>query len=281
VVVGSLNVDHTVVVPRLPAAGETVMADSLTVELGGKGFNQAVTAARQGADVVMVGCVGDDEGGDRLIVALEAEGVDVGFVRRHAVLPTGRAHITVSTDGANTIAVVAGANAGVSFPSAVLDGAAVLLAQLECPLAVVAAALAAARAEGVITVLNPAPPTPLNDDILDVVDWLVPNETEAAHLGTIDYRGTAVMTKGDQGAVLLQPGQPDRRLPPIPVVAVDPTAAGDAFCGCLAAGLAAGLREEEALWRASAAGAHAVTVLGALPSLPTAADVAALLARPD
>lgn len=278
VVVGSLNVDHTVRVQRLPATGETVLGFGETMALGGKGFNQAVTAARQGADVVMVGCVGDDEAGRRAAIALINEGIDVGHLGRHATQPTGRAHIAVNGDGANTVVVVPGANNGVTFPSAALDGASVLLTQLECPLPVVSAALHAARAAGVTTVLNPAPAQPLSDELLALVDWLVPNETEAAQLGEVAYTGTAVVTQGDRGATLLRPGEADRRVPAIPVEAVDTTAAGDAFCGTLAAGLAEGLPVEKLMWRANAAGAHAVTIRGALPSLPRVADVDRLLA---
>jgi ribokinase len=236
-----------------------------------------MTAARQGADVVMVGCVGDDGDGDDLLRALDEEGADAGYVRRHAELPTGRAHITVDAEGRNSIVVVPGANGGVSFPSAALEGASVLLAQLEVPLDVVAAALAAARSAGVTTVLNPAPARELSERLLAMVDYLVPNETEARQLGEVSFTGTAVITQGERGALLLRPGAPEVRFEALKVDAVDTTAAGDAFCGCLAAALAAGLPLEEGLRRAGAAGAHAVTVHGALPSLPTAADVDALL----
>ena len=154
VVVGSLNVDYTVRLERFPEVGETLTASGFATGLGGKGFNQAVTAARMGVDVVMVGCVGADAEGDLLLRTLNDERVDAGFVRRHAELPTGRAHITVDATGKNSIVVVPGANVGASFPSAALEGADVLLAQLECPLEVVTAAIAAARRAGVVTILN-------------------------------------------------------------------------------------------------------------------------------
>jgi len=277
VVLGSLNVDHVARVARLPAPGQTVIARAYASVLGGKGFNQAVTAARQGVEVVMVGCIGDDGGGTDLLSALEEEGMTTAFVRRHATMPTGRAHITVDDRGANNIVVVPGANAGVSFPSAALEGAAVLLAQLEVPLPVVAAAMAAGRAAGLTTILNPAPARPLTDDLLENVDYLVPNETESEQLGEVSFGGTAIVTQGERGALVLRPGQRDRHVPPIMVDVVDTTAAGDAFCGCLAAGLATGAALPEALRRASAAGAFACTIEGALPSLPYAADVDALL----
>src|SRR4051794_9923586 len=277
VVVGSLNSDHTVRVERHPNVGQTVLGLSYSRALGGKGFNQAITAARQGADVVMVGCVGDDRDGDDLLEALNESGADAGYVRRHAELPTGRAHITVDAAGHNSIVVVPGANGGVSFPSAALEGASVLLAQLEVPLEVVAAALAAARTARVITILNPAPARPLTERLLGMVDYLMPNETEAQQLGEFSFDGTAIVTQGERGALLLRPGAADVRFDAFKVDAVDTTAAGDAFCGCFAAALAAGLSVPESLRRAGAAGAHAVTVEGALPSLPTAADVDAIL----
>jgi len=277
VVVGSLNVDHTARVLRMPREGQTVIAREYGRALGGKGFNQAVTAARQGADVVLVGCVGDDEGGTELLDALEREGVSSAFVRRHATLPTGRAHITVDDRGANTIVVLPGANSGVAFPSAALEGAHVLLAQLEVPLSAVSAALAAAHGAGLTTILNPAPARRLTEELLKTVDYLVPNELEAERLGEVSFSGTAIVTQGERGALVLHPGEHDRRVPPIEVSAVDTTGAGDAFCGALAAGIAMGWSLPDSLHRASAAGAHAVTIEGALPSLPFASDIDALL----
>src|SRR5436190_10072337 len=193
VVVGSLNVDHTLRVERFPEIGETITASGLASDLGGKGFNQAVTAARLGADVVMVGCVGADSDGDDLLRALIDEGIDAGYVRRHAELPTGHVHITVDGEGHNTIVVASGANAAASFPSAALEGADVVLAQLECPFEVVAAAIAAARAADIVTILNCAPPRTLTDEFLGLVDYLIANETEANRLGTVSYRGIAVI----------------------------------------------------------------------------------------
>src|SRR5438270_8553421 len=175
VVVGSLNVDHTVRVERFPQVGETIAAVAYTAGLGGKGFNQAVTAARMGADVVMVGCVGADTDGDLLLQTLRDERINASYVRR-SELPTGRAHITVDEDGRNSIVVVPGANAAASFPSAALEGADVVLAQLECPLDVVTAAMATGRSRGVVTILNPAPARPLTDDLVELVDYLAPNE---------------------------------------------------------------------------------------------------------
>jgi ribokinase len=280
VVLGSLNVDHTVWVERLPDPGEAVLGRAHTVTLGGKGLTQAVSAARQGAEVSVVGTVGRDVDGDQVIAALEAESIDTSHVGRHPDLPTGRAYITVADDFAATIAVVPGANLAVEVPDAALKGAQVLLAQLECPLDVVVTALSKARAGGAVTVLNPSPPMSLSREILDLVDYLVPNEREARTLGVVrDYPsvGTLIVTHGEAGASVRKRGR-EKWLPPVDVPeVVDPTAAGDAFCGALAAGLANGVPFGMTLNRAAAAGAHAVTVAGALPSMPTAADVDALL----
>ena len=279
VVVGSLNADHTVRVRRFPSVGETLTADDYAFGLGGKGFNQAVTAARMGAEVAMVGCVGADSDGDLLLQALRDEGIDASYVRR-SELPTGRAHITVDAAGRNSIVVVPGANAATSFPNAALEGADVLLAQLECPLEVVGVAMAAARGAAVTTILNPAPARALSTELLSLVDYLVPNEREADGLGQVTYHGTAIVTGGERGAFVLVPGEAQRRVPSFRVEAVDTTGAGDAFCGCFAAGLAEGRALGDALVRASAAGACAVTEVGAFASLPTWADVERMLAQP-
>ena len=276
VVVGSLNADHTVRVTRFPEVGQTVTARDYVFGLGGKGFNQAVTAARMGVDVVMVGCVGADTDGDLLLQALRDEQIDAGYVRR-SELPTGRAHIVVDAKGRNSIVVVPGANAATSFPSAALEGADVVLAQLECPLDVVTAAMATGRSRGVVTILNPAPARPLTDDLVELVDYLVPNEHEAKGLGQVAYHGTAVVTGGERGALVLVPGQDQRRVQAFSVPVVDSTGAGDAFCGCFAASLAERRTVSDALRRAAAAGACAVTRVGAFASLPTRDDVERLL----
>lgn len=282
VVVGSANFDVTVEVDRLPAPGETVAASAYRTALGGKGLNQAVTAARQGATVRFAGCVGADPEGDAVAAALAAEGIDTAGLARSADLPTGRAFITVDRAGANTIAVVPGANASAAVEPALFEGAAVVLVQLEVPLGAVAAALRCARRAGARTILNPAPAVPLEPALLGLVDILVPNETEWAALGgSAPGVPTVVVTEGAKGASVVERGR-EWRLEPVtlpPDEVVDPTAAGDAFCGTLAAALASGMPLDAALRRAAAAGAHAVRIAGALPSLPTAADVDALVGR--
>ena len=292
VVVGSVNLDTTLEVERLPAAGETVLATSARSAVGGKGANQAVAAARQGATTAFVGLVGADGTGRDLLDALIDDGVDVSACRVADGVPSGQALITVDARGANTIVVAAGANGLLAADDvAPARGAKVVLAQLEIPLAAVWAALSAGREAGATTVLNPAPAQPLDSGLLALCDVIVPNEFEAASLtgatsvhdaaealGVRSNGATVIVTCGAAGAVVWREGQLTT-VPAFLVEAVDTVAAGDAFCGALAAALAAGSSIGEAAVRASAAGALATTVRGALPSLPTRAAVDALLAR--
>ncbi|MCU1486609.1 MAG: hypothetical protein JWN67_3355 [Actinomycetia bacterium] len=267
VVVGSMNVDHVARVDRLPLPGETITG-AYDRTLGGKGLNQAVAAARQGARVAMVGAVGTDVDGDEVLACLEAEGIDRRWVRR-VDRPTGRAHVTVDAAGANSIVVLAGANVEAACPPEALAGAAVVLTQLEVPMATVLAALTGGAGR---TILNPAPAGSLPATVLAAVDVLVPNETELGSIG--GFAGDLLVTLGARGAEL-----GGLHLPAPVVAVVDTTAAGDALCGCLAAALAAGRSLEEAARRAVIAGSLACTVAGAVPSLPTAAAVDAFSGR--
>jgi len=225
VVVGSLNFDHVITVERLPGPGETISGNGYIAVPGGKGLNQAATAARLGASVAMVGCVGDDPSGRLLLQVLSDEGVSVGTVRTLAGTPSGTALITVAEGGINTIVVAAGANAELSPAEVdrardIFSARAVALAQLEVPLRSVEAAFAIARSFGVTTVLNPAPaPGSLSWDLLSLVDVLVPNETEALAIsGQGTPEGAAswlvdqgcravVLTLGEKGALLARPGE--------------------------------------------------------------------------
>lgn len=271
VVLGSANVDLVAFAPRLPAPGETVLGTDFAEHAGGKGLNQAVAAARAGATVAFCGAVGDDEAGRWLLETLGREGIDTTGVAVRDARPTGRALIGVSTTGENSIIVAPGANATVTAPAEPLP-CRVLLAQLEIPVRAVTDAFAPARANGVMTVLNPAPAQALDDALLSVCDLLVPNEHELASLGGADdllARGVpaVVVTLGSSG-VEVHRHSGTFAIAPFAVHVVDTTAAGDAFCGALCARLASGSTLDDAVRWAAAAGALATTRRGALASLP-------------
>ncbi|MBF0671874.1 MAG: ribokinase [Salinibacterium sp.] len=269
VVVGSINLDLMVGVDRLPAVGETVLGEAIARLPGGKGFNQAVAAARSGAQVRFCGRVGDDGDGAFLRSHLRAAGLDDRMLGVDPSLPTGLAHITVLPDSGNAIIVSQGANGSLTATDAAVavEGAGVVLAQLEVPVDAVEAALSAGRAAGAVTVLNAAPTTAFRPSLLAHVDILVVNESEARDLGGIDHLVTAgprtvVMTLGEKGAVWRSEGDAGS-IEAFAVDAVDTTGAGDAFCGALVASLAHGHDIAQALRRASAAGAITAQHLGA------------------
>lgn len=297
-VVGSITADITAFGARRPMPGETLLGDDLTLVLGGKGANQALSASRAGAPTWMVGCVGDDLFRSLVLDGLEADGIDTS---RLSVVPgrTGVAHIRVDSSGENDIVMVPLANTQVTPALAeaaihsLHDRTRVLLLQLEIPLPTAVHAARAASARGLTVILDPAPAGLLEPDVWAHVDIVTPNESEASVLTGIDVvdqrsaeraaqwfveRGTAraVVTLAGRGAVSADASGCAHHLP-FPVRAVDTTAAGDAFAGTLGAGLAAGLAWDTALERAMAAGALAVTVPGASPSLPTADAVDSLL----
>jgi len=281
-VVGSANLDLVASVESLPAPGATVLATGYAEHAGGKGLNQAVAAARLGASVAFVGCVGDDAAGGILAAVLRAEGVDVSGLRTVRGAPTGRALINVDAHAENSIVVVAGANAltDASAADSVAD-ARIVLAQLEVPLDAVAAAFRRARERGLTTVLNPAPARELPDDLLALVDVLVPNEGEAAALGgaaRLHALGISavVTTLGARGATVATPAG-RTTVAPFAVSPVDTTGAGDAFIGALCAEMARGADVPSAARVAAAAGALATMRPGAVPSLPTLDEVRRLL----
>ncbi|MBL8777670.1 MAG: ribokinase [Acidimicrobiales bacterium] len=291
VVLGSVNVDVTVVLDRLPRAGETVSGGVLRRDHGGKGGNQAVAAARAGAAVRFVGAVGRDADGDDVLAVLAGDGVDVSAVRR-VEAATGTALICVDAAGENQIAVAPGANRHASAEGLDLAGVDVVVAQLEAPLDAVAALFERARAAGARTVLNAAPVHSGQEDAiraaLGIVDVLVVNEGELDALhpntGPVAERaaalagpGAVLVSRGAAGVVWAAAGHDPVEVAGHRVDAVDTVGAGDALCGALAAGLALGLDDETAVRRANAAGALAATRPGARSS-PTAAEVDALLA---
>jgi len=283
VVVGSANLDLVARTLRLPGPGETVLGSDFAQHPGGKGLNQAVAAARAGASVAFVGAVGDDDAGRVLRSVAATEGIDVSGLSVADGVATGRAVITVDDSGENSIVVVPGANAFAYVGD--LSAATVVLAQLEVPVATVIAAFAVARAAGSRTVLNPAPVPVggLPDELLSLCDVLVPNEHEVELLGGVDEllaSGVAavVVTQGAAGVTVTE--APDATTWSVEAFEVDPvdtTGAGDAFCGALAARLAAGADLRPAVRYAAAGGALATTTAGAVPSLPHAADIERLL----
>ena len=299
VVVGSITADVTAFGNRLPVPGETVIGESFTLVLGGKGANQALAAARAGATSMMIGCVGDDLFRDLVVGGLRDGGVDTSSVSS-VPGPTGVAHIRVDiTTGQNDIVIVPLANSALTPDRAerqlraVAGIGDVLLLQLEIPLETAFRVAQVGRELGMIVILDPAPAATLPDEVWSSVDVVTPNESEAAVLTGITVfdiesaalagrwfleRGvhTALITLGEKGVVeVSETGVQSRSTPTVSVV--DTTAAGDAFGGNLGAGLANGLTWDESVIRGIHAGALAVTVAGASTSLPTAQAVDAFI----
>lgn len=303
-VVGSLNIDLVCHATKRPDKGETLIGDAFDIFTGGKGFNQATAAARLGAEVTLIGSVGADSFGEMLLIAIENEHIDSRFVRKRTDTGTGVATIVVEPDGDNSIIVVPRANMALTTTD--IDAAAdsisdadVLLLQLETPIAASEHAAAIAKAHGTTVILNPAPAQPLPDSLLASVDILTPNQSETELLSgmqvsndeearnaaevlrarMVDTTTSAVvLTLGEQGALILT-SRTSERIPAFSVDAVDTTGAGDAFCGALATALASGETLDEAIAFANAAGAVAVTVIGATPSMPTRAKVDLLMSQ--
>ncbi|HET7146585.1 MAG TPA: ribokinase [Gaiellaceae bacterium] len=272
-VVGSYGVGLTVEVERMPEAGETVVGRSFRIDHGGKGSNQAVGAARLAAEVHFLTAIGDDAFGHDAVALWETEGVHAEAV----VAPpaaTMTAPIFVEPSGENRIVIVPGAlerltRAHVDSFAERIAAADVCIVQLEIPVSTALYALEVARAAGVRTILNPAPAPPA--PIAPAVDYLTPNETEAAAVA--GARGTLVVTLGDEGAEL-----DGVRVPPFPASAVDTTGAGDAFNAAFAVALAEGASDLDAVRWGCAAGAHMVEHAGVVPGLPTRAELEERLA---
>jgi ribokinase len=295
-VVGSINQDFVLRLERRPKPGETVTDAELTLLPGGKGANQAVAAARLGADVRMLGRVGEDAFGATLVENLRSNGVDTSHVRPVPDAPTGSAFITVTPDGENAIVVSPGANRAFSprevrEASEDLRGASVLVAQLEVPVEAVEVAAGITTGAGGRFLLNLAPAREVPTALLNLCDPLVVNRHEAAFLlgeepepeeGARRLLGlgprTAVVTLGAEGAVLATPDGTEI-FPAPKVEVVDTTGAGDAFVSALAARLAAGDDLSDAVPYAVRAGAFAVTREGAQGALPTQGDVQRLSSR--
>jgi len=291
VVVGSLNMDIVVEADRPPLMGETVSGTQAHFIPGGKGANQAVAAARLGARTHMIGAVGDDAFGGELMAAMQKEGIATDSIKRVADVPTGIASILLS-QGDNSIVVVAGANAhtlpeDIDRHLAILEAADAVLLQLEIPLETVVYTAQQAKRLGKTVILNPAPARALPDELLQLIDVLIPNESELYLLagtpeGELELAmqallakgvGCVVTTLGAAGAAYLQPGDPLGRVPGRKVKVVDTTGAGDSFNAGFAYALAGGNSVPEAIHFATRVAALAVTKLGAQQGMPTLREV--------
>ena len=303
VVVGSLNTDFVLTLDAFPAAGESVLGKTFEQAPGGKGLNQAVAASRLGAQVAMIGAVGGDQFGPGLIQTLADEGID-SLVSQIPDTSTGIAIIEVESSGENRIIVVSGANNFLSEDSVETSlreiagehRIGVVLTQGEVPVQTTERALRVAKELGAITILNPAPVRDFPPSVFPLVDYLVPNEHEAQGLCTLEGNacismldfvevatsivdlgvGSVIITRGEKGAVW-STATASGQAAAFRIVPVDTVAAGDAFCGGLAAALNEGQPLNEALRWASATGALTATRVGAITSLPRRSEVEELL----
>jgi ribokinase len=294
VIVGSFNMDLTAYAERMPKPGETLPGRKFVTGPGGKGSNQAVAAARLGADVTFIGRVGNDVFAEAALSFWKQEGIHTDFVARDPENATGVAPIWVDDSGENSIIVVLGANlhmtaADIDRAADVIAAADVLITQLEINYDMVDYAMKVAKARGVRTILNPAPAGKLPRETVALADYLTPNETELEILSGItgDYEKAArslltregqaaIVTIGAGGAQWVSPTT-STIIPAFKVTAVDTTGAGDAFNGGFAVALGEGKPLEEAIRFANATAALSVTKPGTAPSMPRRAEVEALL----
>ncbi len=299
-VLGSSNIDLTFRTSRLPKPAETLTGQSFHLGIGGKGGNQAVMAARLGARVRMISKVGRDVFGEKIVQNYRDQGIDTTFVQFDEAQATGVAAIVVDDDARNCIIVIPGANrsltpAEIRTASAALEGAALLLCQLEVPVETVQVAFHLARASGIKTILNPAPARALPNELLTLADYCIPNETElevltgrtfttleeaeaAARLLLRQGPQTVIVTLGEKGSLIVEE-QKSVQVAGFPVRAVDTTGAGDAFIGSLAVFLAEGRSLEDAVRQANAVAALSVTRLGTQASFPSRTEVEAFFTK--
>ena len=295
---GSLNVDFFIRVENFPHAGETLFGRDFRTAFGGKGANQAYAVARMGGQVAMIGCIGNDDFGNTMLANMQAVGVDVAHVLRRANAPSGVALITLDDAGQNQIVVATGANATVTVDDVlgaadVIRRSQALMTQLETTLPAAETALRIAREAGVMTVLNPAPYSPIPDALLALCDFVIPNETEASKLVGVDVRDVdtaraaspllkakgarnVLITLGAQG-VWIDAENFAGHVPAYPVKPIDTVAAGDVFIGAFVTRLCEGDDVRSAAQFGCAASAIAVTRPGAQPSIPSRAEVMAFI----
>jgi len=296
VVVGSSNTDMVVKVPHIPVPGETIMGTDFMTIPGGKGANQAVAAARAGADVTFIACVSDDNFGKQAIENYQKEDIDTSFIKVIRGTHSGIALINVATDGENSISVAPGANSyllpeDIEACREIFSCASVILAQLEIPLETVKAVADMAHSNGIPFILNPAPGGFIQEDLIRKISIITPNETEAAILTSnkkfteeeiseisrnLYQKGpeTVIITLGKKG-VWLKTNEAEKIIPGYKVHAVDTTAAGDVFNGALASAIANKVSIEDAIDFAQRAAAISVTKMGAQPSAPSLNEIRA------
>ncbi|HIA53303.1 MAG TPA: ribokinase [Candidatus Melainabacteria bacterium] len=302
IVVGSLSQDIVVSTPRLPVKGETIRGSNFGMFAGGKGNNQAMAAGRAGAKVAMVGRVGADSFGDMLIQTLKKNNVDASHMVQDKEAGTGIAMITVDGDGDNSIIIAQRANLNlcdkdIEKAESVFSQSKILLMQLEVPTEADTFAAKLAHKHGTFVALNPAPAPvdgKLPKELLENVDVIIPNQTEAelmTGIKVVDEKSAQaaadelrklgpkniIITLGELGALLSEEGKEAVLIPSYKVNAIDTTAAGDAFCGAMAAAYAGGESLVNAVKFGCAAGALATTKMGAEPSLPTKEEIEKLL----
>ena len=299
-VIGSSNTDMILKLGRIPAPGETLLGGEFQMAAGGKGANQAVAAARAGAEVHFVACVGKDVFGEQAIQGFQKDGINTQFVFQEEGPASGVALIFVSEEGENSIGVASGANAqllpkNIDAAISAIEKAELVLLQLETPMETIAYAIEMAHKLGKKIILNPAPAQALSTDILSKVDILTPNETEAALLTGMEVNSTqdaekaarklgemgvkeVIITLGKEGA-LHYDGQEAKVISGFSVEAQDTTAAGDTFNGSLSVALTEGKSMEEAIRFAHAASALSVTRMGAQPSVPSRKEIEDFLAK--
>lgn len=299
VVVGSLNIDHTFKVSRLPIAGQTVASSGSFSSYGGKGANQAMAALKAGANASLIGCIGDDADGSHYLEYLRAAGINVDSISKvlDKSIPTGSAFIAVNSEGENTIIVNAGANQELKpehiiYQKNVIANCDALLFQLECPIGTVKRAAEIAKAHNAKIVANPSP---WKDDFLSKgipCDYIVLNELEAASFTGVDPFDPSlctnhllesmgleaiVVTRGSRPTFLkTKTGEP-LEMPPPKVTPIDTVGAGDAFAGAFTMAIAEGTNYQDAIAFANAAGALATQKVGAQKALPERAQIEELV----
>ncbi len=295
-VIGSANMDLVVTTQRFPQPGETVFGRKFGMYPGGKGANQAVAAAKLGGNVYFLGKMGNDLFREKLSASMQNDGVQLDHLLIDLHAATGMALITVDSNGQNEIVVVSGSNmnlspADIESKRAVFTATKIVLLQLEIPLETVTRSARLAKEHGAIVILNPAPARELPQQLLSLIDYLTPNETEAAFLIKQDIHDqpsaqaagskllakgvqNIILTRGEKGALLVN-NERAELFPAKKVQAVDTTGAGDAFNGALAFSLAGGKSIDEAIRFANTVAAYAVTKMGAQSSMPTTEELRA------